>query len=263
MAVQVQSHPVVRFGSFEIDVDAGELRHKGVKIKIQEQPFRILLALLERSGEVVTRDDLRERLWASDTFVDFEHSLNAAIKKLRQALGDDADSPRFIETIPKRGYRFIAPVGAAAPRLASILPTPGPPLSQEAVLQPAAATRLGRIALITGIVAILLAIAGAWFWRGVMLTRPAPAKVMLAVLPFDNLSSDPSEDYFAEGMTEELITQLGRYNPERLGVIARTSAEQYRHAHKTVAQVGNELGVGYVVKVVMPKYGIKVGRKST
>ena len=103
----------VRFGTFELDLDSGELRRSGVKLKLQEQPFRLLAMLLERPGEVVTREEVRERLWSADTFVDFDHSLNTAIKKLRQALGDSAENPRFIETLARRGYRFIAPVGAA------------------------------------------------------------------------------------------------------------------------------------------------------
>jgi DNA-binding winged helix-turn-helix (wHTH) protein len=100
----------IRFGVFEVDLKAGELRKNGLKIKLHEQAFQILSLLLERAGEVVTREELRQRLWSADTFVDFDHSLNAAIKKLRQALGDSADSPRFVETLARRGYRFIAPV---------------------------------------------------------------------------------------------------------------------------------------------------------
>jgi len=259
MAVQSQVRPIVRFGSFEVDLNAGELRQKGVRIKVQEQPFRILVVLLEHPGEIVTREHLRERLWASDTFVDFEHSLNAAIKKLRQALHDDAESPRFIETIPKRGYRFIAPVETnGSGTLASVPPTAAS-VRGKSPQQGGRHEKIRRAALLAGVVAVVLAMfGGAMMWRRIASTKPAIGKVMLAVLPFDNLSSDPSQDYFAEGMTEELITQLGRYNPERLGVIARTSAEQYRHAHKTVAQVGKELGVDYVVEGSARREGLQV-----
>jgi DNA-binding winged helix-turn-helix (wHTH) protein len=115
MADRSPAYSRVRFGTFEVDLDSGELRRNGVRLKLQEQPFRLLAMFLERPGEVVTREAVRERLWPADTFVDFDHSLNTAIKKLRQVLGDSAENPRFIETLSRRGYRFIAPVGAAAP----------------------------------------------------------------------------------------------------------------------------------------------------
>src|SRR3989442_14389445 len=116
MAPQVQASRVLQFGAFEVDLRAGELRKSGARIKLQEQPFQILSMLLERPGDVLTREELRQKLWPADTFVDFDNGLNTAIKKLRDTLGDSADSPRFIETLPKRGYRFIYPVnGARAP----------------------------------------------------------------------------------------------------------------------------------------------------
>src|SRR5882757_6642192 len=110
MALEVRSRSILRFGVFEVDVRAGELRKQGVRIKLQEQPFHVLTVLLQRPGEVVTREELRSENWPADTFVDFDNSLNTAINKLREALGDSADNPRFIETLPRRGYRFIVPV---------------------------------------------------------------------------------------------------------------------------------------------------------
>lgn len=187
------SPQIIRFGPFEADLHAGELRRQGLRIKLQEQPFQILAMLLERPGNVVTREELQKKLWPTDTFVDFDHGLGSAINKLRQALGDSAENPRYIETLPKRGFRFIAVVE-----------------------------------------------------RG---TRGAPqGKVMLVVLPFENLSRDPEQEFFSDGMTEEMITQLGGLEPQRLGVIARASAMQYKHSTKSAAQIGGELGVDYLLE---------------
>jgi TolB-like protein/DNA-binding winged helix-turn-helix (wHTH) protein/Tfp pilus assembly protein PilF len=235
---------VLRFGAFEVDLSSGELRHRGVKLKVQEQPFRVLAALLEQPGEVVTREQLRARLWSSDTFVDFEHSLNASIKKLRQALRDDAACPHFIETLPKRGYRFIAAVetNSRAPHASEQTATPH-------LAHPAARRSIGRTAFLTGAIGIIvIATALPVLWKRAAGPVSRHSKIMLAVLPFDNLSSDRSQDYLTEGMTEELITQLGRWNPERLGVIARTSTDLYKGANKSVAEVGRQLSVDYIVE---------------
>ncbi|MEJ2110743.1 MAG: winged helix-turn-helix domain-containing protein [Acidobacteriota bacterium] len=199
----------LRFGVFDLDLQAGELRRRGVKVKLQEQPFRILAFLLERPGEVVTREQLRQLLWPPDTFVDFEHSINIAVKRLREALSDSADNPRFVETLPRRGYRFIAPVES----LGTI-----PETSWERT-------------------------------AGRKSTIPVPEiKTMLAVLPFENLSGDPGQEYFSDGLTEEMITQLAGLNPAQLGVIARTSAMQYKHNPRVVGKIGQELGVDYVLE---------------
>jgi TolB-like protein/Tfp pilus assembly protein PilF len=194
-----QAAGILRFGVFELDLRAGELRKRGLKVKLQEKPLQILALLLEHPGEVVTREELRRRLWAADTFVDFDHSVNTAVNKLREALGDSAKNPRFIETLPRHGYRFIA----------TLL---GP--SRESVAQP----------------------------------KVRPEKVRLAVLPLDNLSADPGEEHFVDGMTEELITELGGLQPARLGVIARTSTMKYKQTKKGIDEIGRELGVDYVVE---------------
>jgi TolB-like protein len=177
-------------------------------VKLQEKPFQILAALVECPGEVVTRQELRERLWPADTFVDFDHSLKTAVSKVREALGDSAEHPRFIETLARRGYRFIAPVETAGP------------------LPPGGRSQGGRI--------------------------------MLAVLPFENLSGDPTEDYFSDGMTEEMIAQLGSLCPTRLGVIARTSSMKYKRSGKGIDQIGRELNVHYVLEGSVRRAGTRV-----
>ena len=193
----------VRFGVFELDSRAGELRRCGVKLKLQDQPLALLAILLERPGEVVTREELRERLWPADTFVDFDHSLSIAVSKLRTALGDNADNPRFIETLARRGYRFVAPVHTRAS------------------------------------------------------TDEFPRR-MIAVMPFENLGGDPQQEYFADGLTEEMITQLGRLNPRRLGVIARASAMAYRQTQKPVAEIGYELGVEHILQGSVRRAGDRI-----
>src|SRR4249919_1194673 len=183
---------MTRFGTFEIDLRARELRKGGIRIRLQDQPFEILAMMLDRPGEVVTRDELRQRLWPEGTFVDFEHSLNAAIKRLRAALGDDADKPMFIETVPRRGYRFIGSVptqnGSAAPSAAATSP-----------------------------------------------------RVRLVVLPFSNLSDDSSQEYFSDGLTEELIAQLGPLCRGQVGIIARWSSMFFKGSLQRAREIGEAL----------------------
>jgi TolB-like protein/Tfp pilus assembly protein PilF len=201
--------------------------------------------LLERPGEVVSRDEMRKRLWPADTFVEFEHSLNSAVKKLRQALGDSADHPRYVETLPRVGYRFIAPVNGGLPAAPSTTGTPAESLEAVAA---ARASRLRASVLIAGIL-ILVALAGFFSWQHFRSRAPAPAaRVMLAVLPFQNLSGDPAQDYFSDGMTEEMIAQLGRLDPQHLAVIARTSVMHYKHSQEQLEEIGHELGVQYVLE---------------
>src|SRR4051812_28837578 len=163
----------LRFASFELDVRSRELREGTKRVRLQEQPFEILRLMLERPGDVVTREELRERLWPNGTFVDFEHSLNAAVKRLRAALGDSAEEPRFVETLPRRGYRFIARLD-----------------DDRAAGAPDAAVGSGP-------------------------------RVRLAVLPFSNMTDDSAQEYFTDGLTEEMIAQLGGLCRGRIGVIAR------------------------------------------
>jgi len=227
----------VRFGVFEADFRSGELRKSGVKVKLHAQPLAVLKILLERAGEIVTREELQQKLWGNNTFVYFEHGLNKTINKLRDALSDKADTPRYIETLPRRGYRFIAPVTTPTPEAE---PSPG--------REPKWKSHLVRWAGLA--VVVLLASGIYWFGFRNRAQRAAavPTKAMLAVLPFENLSGDGSEDYFADGLTEEMIAQLGQLQPTNLGVIARTSAMRYKHTKESIAQIGHELGVNYLLE---------------
>jgi TolB-like protein/DNA-binding winged helix-turn-helix (wHTH) protein len=232
MEEQARARRVIRFGLFEADLRGGELRKHGLKIKLQEQPFQILAMLLERPGEVVTREELRQKLWAADVFVDFDQGLNNAIKKLRLALGDSAENPRFVETLSRHGYRFIAPVNGID-RASAVRGWPARLLH-------------ARVAAI--ILAVLVGVSY-FSWRSFRPHARSPAgKMMLAVLPFDNLSGNSEQDYFSDGLTEEMIAQLGNLDPQRLGVIARATAMQYKHTNKGAKQIGQELGVDYLLE---------------
>jgi TolB-like protein/DNA-binding winged helix-turn-helix (wHTH) protein/tetratricopeptide (TPR) repeat protein len=225
------------FGTFDVDLEAGELRRDGLKLKLQEKPFQMLAMLLEHPGEVVTREALRERLWPAGTFVDFDHGLNTATKKLRHALGDSAENPRFIETLARRGYRFIAPVSSAQATPAigpSIVPRRMPLTRRGAAVLGAAAVLVVALAVIAVIV---------------MSRQPADAPLAagakrLAVLPFENLGSQ-EDDYFADGITDEVRGKLT--NVPGLEVIARTSSNEYRKTQKKPQQIGNELRAEYLL----------------
>jgi TolB-like protein/DNA-binding winged helix-turn-helix (wHTH) protein len=236
---------VYRFGPFEFEPQSGELRKHGIHIRLEGQPVAVLSMLLERSGELVAREELQKKLWPADTFVDFEQSLNAAVKRLRAALNDSADAPRYVETLSRRGYRFIAPldaVPAAQPAANSPIPVPTP-------VSPSKSRFDRRLWLSLSVFAALLIVAGflasSFFFHH---QRAPSGKVMLVVLPFLNLSGDPQQDYFADGMTEEMITQLGSLDPQHLGVIARTSSMPYKGTQKNVAQIARELGVNYILE---------------
>jgi TolB-like protein/DNA-binding winged helix-turn-helix (wHTH) protein len=265
----------VRAGLFEIDLAAGELHKNGRRLPLQEQPFRVLATLLEHPGDVVTRQELKERLWPADTYVGFDEGLNTAIRKLRTAFGDSAGNPRFIETLPRRGYRFIAPVtetmpadgfpssmevrggGAQIEGHAAAVASGRP---QQVERPPTAADHRGRgkrVVLVTAFLVLVLTVAAYVMHRH---SSPgyAPAKrAMLAVLPFQNLSNGPGQEYFSDGLTEETITDLGQLSPENLGVIARTSAMAYKHTGKTVSQIGRELRVDYVLEGSVRREGGK------
>jgi len=197
---------VLRFGSFELDCGSRELRAGARRVRLQEQPFEILRLMLEHPGDVVTREQLRQRLWPDGTFVDFEHSLNAAIKRLRAALEDDADHPRFVETVPRRGYRFIAPVGS----------TPRAPEESHT------------------------------------------ARPRLAVLPFANLSDDSSQEYFSDGLTEEMIAQLGTLCRDRIGVLARWSSMVFKGSLQRAREVGEALRADYLLEGSVRRDGARV-----
>ena len=247
MAQSANSHRILCFGSFEVDTAAGELRRQGLKIRLQEQPFRLLVLLLERAGDVVTREEVREQLWPADTYVDFDHSLNTAVRKLREALGDSAEAPRYVETLARRGYRFIAPV---APRVAQAAQSAdaavASPLPSSAARPSASARRLLSLAIV--VVSGAAALVAYW-----AVPRPAPStasgrRLTLAVLPFDNLTGDADQEYLSDGLTEEMITQLARLEPDRLRVLARSSTWKYKRADRDIGRLRQELGVDYVLE---------------
>jgi TolB-like protein/DNA-binding winged helix-turn-helix (wHTH) protein/Flp pilus assembly protein TadD len=254
---------VVRFGPYEADLRSGELRKNRTTVRLQQRPFQLLAVLLENPGSLVTREELRHRLWAADTFVDFDNSLNTAITKLREALGDTADEHRYIETLARRGYRFVATVSEEiatdpAGRMVE-LPLVVPPRSQEVPAVPTASESKGRSTVARWLFLTAVAVVGGLlFWGTRRLNRSVaapPNRVMLAVLPFDNLSPDVGQDYFSDGLTEEIITDLGRFNPARLGVIARNSIMLYKGKAVPVGKVGQDLGVQYVVEGSVRRYG--------
>jgi DNA-binding winged helix-turn-helix (wHTH) protein/Flp pilus assembly protein TadD len=240
-----QNPSVIRFENYELDLAAEELRKQGSSLKLQPQPFKILAYLASRPGELITRQELRDHVWPGDTFVDFDLAINQAIKQIRAVLNDDAERPRVIATLPRRGYRFIAktaPTAVAEPALAQVSSegqeagSNGPAVIKHSVLHGSRA----RPWLALG--AAVLLIAAVIAYRYVTPKRPA-VQMRIVVLPFQNLTGDPSQEFFTDGMTEEMISQLGAMDPKRLGVIARTSAVKYRNSGKGIDQIGHELGV--------------------
>jgi TolB-like protein/DNA-binding winged helix-turn-helix (wHTH) protein/tetratricopeptide (TPR) repeat protein len=221
-----------RFGQFEADLDARELRKGGIRIKIHEQPFQVLEALLERPGEVVSRDELRHRIWPENTFVDFDQSLNKAVNRVRTALGDNAANPRFVETLSRRGYRLLVPVERSEPAVpAPVAAGPDP-------------VRTGvpwRLWLAAG--TVVIALAGAFtFWS---VARPARIR-SLVVLPLTNLSGDREQEYFVDGITEAITTELASI--PGLRVVSTTSAMQYKAAKKPLPAIARDLRVDGVIE---------------
>ncbi|MGA9772134.1 MAG: FlgO family outer membrane protein [Blastocatellia bacterium] len=255
----------IRFGEFELELRSGELRRGGTPVKLQPQPLKVLALLAANAGSLVTREEIQRAVWEGETFVDFEHGLNFCIKQIRSALGDNAQAPLYIETLPRRGYRFIAQVEKSGQPEASghdteSAPQEAAPLIKDA--QPEAVIEKRSVIdwRIAALVLIPAMIAGAWFvWQRFAASGvTAKAKVMLAVMPFENLSSDPEQDYFSDGMTEEMIAQLGSLQPARLGVIARTSAMTYKRGDKDIRQIASELNVDYVLEGSVRREGDRV-----
>jgi TolB-like protein/DNA-binding winged helix-turn-helix (wHTH) protein/Tfp pilus assembly protein PilF len=261
---------VVRFGTYEICFQSGELRKAGLRVRVQQQPMKLLEILLERPGVVVTREELRSRVWTEESFGDFDQAVNIAIAKLRSALGDSAENPRFIETLPKRGYRFIADVSVvdadARPKRAesSAGDLPG---SQEKKTDPGHEIQGARLAadpkrrlwpalrvIVAFALVLSLPVLAVWLFRS---RGRAPAGIRsLAVLPLDNLSGDASQNYFADGMTDELITDLAQISALR--VISRTSVMVYKGARKPLPQIARELNVDAVVEGTVLRSGDQV-----
>ena len=266
LSMEEDIHPRVRlrFGVFELDPRAGELRKHGLRVRLQEQPFQLLAMLLEHPGEVVTREELQKKLWPADTFVDFDHGLNKAINKIREALSDSADSPRFVETVARRGYRFLAEVKVAdsapvrSPDLAtephpttevSDRPDVSEKLALSKRLLPSLARKISAFALLLLMVSLVA-------WKLHSWNLPSPVIRSLAVLPLESLSNDASQDYFADGMTDELISDLGQISALR--VISRTSVMVYKYARKPLPQIARELNVDAVVEGTVLRSGDQV-----
>jgi TolB-like protein/DNA-binding winged helix-turn-helix (wHTH) protein/Flp pilus assembly protein TadD len=260
---------VVRFGTYEVSLQSGEVRKSGLRIKVQQQPMKLLEILLERPGEVVSREELRGRVWTNESFGDFDQALNIAIAKLRSALDDSAENPRFIETLPKRGYRFIADVSVVDTDFRTKEPQSsagdlaraqnkigaGHEIRKDGLTMVTATPqpRVGptrRIIIVLAIVLGLLTLA-VWQFRS---RGRVPASIRsLAVLPLDNLSGDASQGYFADGMTDELITDLSQISALR--VISRTSVMVYKGARKPLPQIARELNVDAVVEGTVLRSG--------
>jgi TolB-like protein/DNA-binding winged helix-turn-helix (wHTH) protein/Flp pilus assembly protein TadD len=234
---------VLRFDTFELDLRAGELRKRGVKLRLQGQPVQLLAILLQSAGNLVTREELRSQLWPADTFVDFDHSLHNAIARLRETLGDSAETPRYIETLPRRGYRFIA--------LVEGVETQGPERSapSEQASEAPASVRQSKTRAALAVTLLILAATGSVFWLARAVSRPtsaAPRLRSIAVLPLENLTGDPSQESFADGMTDELITDLAKVSALR--VISRTSVMRYKGTKKGLPEIARELNVDGIVE---------------
>jgi len=265
-----ESRGTFRFGDFVLDIAAYDLRRTGHRVRLERQPMDLLILLIERRGQLVSRSQIVDALWDKDVFVDVENGVNTAIRKLRQALRDSPDAPTFIETVPGKGYRFIATVEVLPDAALSPPPAVAPPPSvavdvetwptrtetsaagesvavPQAVATDRAAGRGVRTRFAVGALVTIAALAGMvlWGWK-----RPAESgtRVTIAVLPFDNLNGDPETDYLASGLTEDTIVSLGRIDPERVSVIGRTSMIAYRGTSKSLAEIGRELGTDYLVE---------------
>jgi TolB-like protein/DNA-binding winged helix-turn-helix (wHTH) protein/Tfp pilus assembly protein PilF len=254
---------VVHFGTFRVDFRTGELRREGVQIRLQDKPLQLLAALVERPGQLVTRDVLRQRLWGDQTFVDFERSLNIATAKLRAALGDSADSPRFVETLPRRGYRFIAPVTVDTSHLVAEPGTKPAPFAvsesgQESAGHGPLRRPARRLTLLLGALSAAAAVAVLVVINLVdkRATSDAPRVQSLAVLPLEDLSGDPGHEYLAEGVTDALITELGKINTIR--VISRTSVLPYKGVKKSLPDIGRELRVDAVIEGSVVRSGDRI-----
>lgn len=249
----------IRFGDgFELNCSSCQIFRTGRLLRLERIPTEILIRLVETPGEIVSREQIANRVWGKDVFLDTDNSINGAIRKLRQVLRDDAEQPRFIQTVTGRGYRFIAPVEVVSPAIDAASPPSNIAEAARAAVPPSPASKKWLRLLLLGAAAMILAAVAAFVFR----SRPTPDSTsqrrMLAVLPFENLTGDASEEYFTDGLTEEMITQLGRADPSRLGVIARTSVMNYKGSRKPLNEVGRELSVEYVLEGSVRRDGGKV-----
>jgi TolB-like protein/DNA-binding winged helix-turn-helix (wHTH) protein/Tfp pilus assembly protein PilF len=248
MPAPVSTQRRLSFGPYEADLHSGELRKRGTRIRLQSQPFQLLAMLLERPGELVSREEICQKLWPEGTFVDFDHSLGTALNKVREVLNDSAAEPRFVETVPRRGYRFIATVTAVAEPSQEVSPLPSLETEAEEEKDPKLASR----GFIWAGVAVVLLVAALIAWY---VARPHRVR-SIAVLPLANLSADPSQQFFPDGVTDELITNLAQISSLR--VISHTSAMAYAGTHKSAPQIARELGVDALVEGSVVRSGDRV-----
>ncbi len=252
MATQSKSWERVRFGAFELDCRSGDLRRDGTSLRLQPQPAKVLAILVRRTGEIVTRQELAEQVWGAETFVDFEQGLNFAIRQIRTVLEDDAEHPRFLETLPKRGYRFVAEVEAVDAPTLPVASSPSPPIGEARKQRP-----LDWKWLVLG-GACALALVFVWVKYRTVKPSAETAKPIqsIAVLPLANLSADPSQEYFSDGLTDELITELAKTG--NLRVISRTSVIGFKGTNKRVPEIGQELHVDAIVEGTVERVGGRV-----
>jgi len=253
MAQTDRAAATLRFGVFEANLRTGELCKSGVRIKLQVQPFKVLATLLEHSGEMVSRDELRRRIWPEEKFGDFDHAVNIAIAKLRTTLGDSAEEPRFIETLPRRGYRLIVPVTGVEVQPPGTTTQSGPSSEAPVGVRPGKP----RAALAFTLLAVLASGSVLWLVRMASHRTAAPPRLRsIAVLPLDNLSRDPAQDYFVDGMTDELITDLAKVGSLR--VISRSSVMRYKGTTKSLPEIARELKVDGIVEGSVLRSGQRV-----
>ena len=242
---------LIRFGEdFEFDFRACRLRRSGRVLKLERIPMEILAVLVEQRGQLVSREHIVERIWGKDVFLDTDNSINGAIRKVRQALKDNPEEPRFIQTVTGRGYRFIAPVTDPEAQRLVVVPKPRPPVTAPPIAETLTVKPIPyRRSVVFALCVALVVAMGAYLWSRAQTRLGAPGgRLMLAVLPFENLTGDATQEYFSDGMTEEMIARLGGLDPQHLGVVARTSVMQYRHNKKALDQIGRELGVQYALE---------------
>jgi TolB-like protein/DNA-binding winged helix-turn-helix (wHTH) protein/Tfp pilus assembly protein PilF len=245
----VKDQDLVRFGDdFELDLGTGQLYRSGRTLKLERIPMDVLLFLVQQRGQLVTREQMVEKIWGKDIFLDTDNGINTAIRKIRQALKDDPEEPRFIQTITGRGYRFIAPITAPTPKPEPAIDLPQSGNSRDSAVKVRSRRRVWVGSLAATI--LVIAAAGIYFrWReSKAQNQRTGERTMLAVLPFENLTGDPGQEYFSDGMTEEMITQLGSFDPDHMGVIARTSVMHYKDSREQLPQIARELGVQYVLE---------------
>ena len=259
-----QSASIRRFGPFEINLQAEELRKSGMRVRLSGQPFQLLAFLVERAGELVTSEDLRSRLWPADTFVDFDHGLNNAVARIREVLDDSSDRPRYVETVPRRGYRFVAPVADVSSAATAKSPVnaeqdaarPGPSDNSAGSAEQKFPSKRMRV-LLAGLAALILFSFAVLLYRGRGATGTRPPKIKsLAVLPLKNLSGDPTQEYLADGMTEALIGRLSMIRGLR--VISRTSVMSLKDSKLSARDIAKTLQVDALVEGSVIREGIRI-----